>query len=261
MKILVIATGGTIGSIKGDSISLDSDNLKILSRCARDGVKYVGVSPFSVLSENMSIALWRRLIDYIDCAGIEDYAGVIILHGSDTLAYTSAVIANAFPNSSIVLTAADKPIEDEASNGVANFNLAVDMIADGVTCPMVAYDGAHRADSITSADVNDKFISINSAPAPADSRNIADKNILIVKSYVGMDMNNYNLDNVDAVIVDMFHSATVPDCVRDYARASDVPFYFVTHKMSAEYETAQDIDNIVFGCTVENLYARLLLTN
>lgn len=260
MKILVVATGGTIGSVRADSIDLDKNNLKILDHCQRDGVEYVGVSPFSVLSENISIALWRDLVDYIKGVDFDQYAGVIILHGSDTLAFTAAIIGNAFCDRPIALVAADKPIEDADSNGIANFNLAVDCVVDGIVAPLVCYDGIHSALGITSAGADDRFVSIDTDIQPLGTTDIFDKQILIVPAYPTVDMAHYCLDDVDIVLVNMFHSATVPDQIRDFAQQSTTPFLFVTHKGSADYATSAGMDSILFSSTIENAFARNLLT-
>lgn len=259
MKILVVATGGTIGSVRGDTISLDKNNLKILDFCKRDGVEFVGVSPYSVLSEDINISHWRLLFDCINDKKA-DFDGIIILHGSDTLAYTSALIGNAFPNDSIVLVASDKPIEDKDANGIANFNLALDMLQKGVYSPIVCYNTVHSALGITSAGVDDKFLDIKTDAVPLGTTTIFDKNILVLKAYPNMDLSVIDTSNLDAIIIDMFHSATVPKSARDYAKKSSVPITFVTHKSSADYDTAQNIDNIAYNCTVENAFAKILLT-
>lgn len=260
MKILVVATGGTIGSVRNGTISLDENNMKILDFCKRDDVEFVGVSPYSVLSENIGVEHWRTLISYLDSVDFGEYSGVIILHGSDTLAYTSALIGNTFPNESIVLVASDKPVEDENSNAIPNFNLALDEIKKGVEHPIVCYDEVHNALGITSADVRDKFVSIDTDIKPLCSRTIFDKRILVIRAYPDIDMSLFNIENADEVIVDMFHSATVPDSIKACARRSKKPFHFVTHKASADYDTAQDIDGIVYNCTIENSFARIMLT-
>lgn len=259
-KILVVGLGGTIGSVKTNSIGLDENNLKILEYVKREGVSFVGVSPFSVLSENMNIGLWRRLISFLEDVDFGEYQGVVILHGSDTLAFTSSIIANAFPKRKIVFVASDKPIEDKTANGIENFNNAVDFILNGCDDVFVSYGGMFRANQISSINIEEKLTSIASILPPVDSRIIYDKNILIVNSYVGMDMNNYNLDNVDAVLVSMFHSATAPSELVEFAKGTSKQVYFVTHKSSADYETSTDIKNIVYNSTIENAYARLLLT-
>jgi L-asparaginase len=266
VKILVVALGGTIGSVKTDSIDLDSNNLKVTQYCERKDIEFVGVSLFNVLSENMSVALWKKLVAYLENVNFDEYSGVIILHGSDTLAFTSALIANAFPNKKIILVASDKPIEDETSNGIANFNNAVDTIVenDSFDVALVSYNGIHKASCITSANIKDEFVSLDSSLPPLDCRKIYENNILIVNPYVEIDFSNYNLDNLDAVIIAMYHSATVPEGAKEFAKTlknKGIVHYFVTHKSSADYVTAQDIDNIIFGCTIENAYARLMLTN
>lgn len=259
-KILTVGLGGTIGSVKTDSIGLDSNNLKILDYVQRNGVEFEGASPFSVLSENMSIELWRRLIDFLSGVDFSAYDGVIILHGSDTLAFTSSLIANAFPDESIVFVASDKPIEDENANGIANFNRAVDCILNGNRGVFVSYDGLFHGDLVSSINAEERLTSIDKTQAPLNKKEIFDKSILIINSYVGVDINNYNLQNVDAVLVGMYHSATVPNQLVAFSKTCGKPVYFVTHKSSADYETADGLDNIIFNSTIENAYARLLLT-
>lgn len=260
MKILVIATGGTIGSVRGNKISLDENNLKILDYCRRDDVEFVGMSPYSVLSEDINASHWQMLLDTIADTKNSDYDGIIILHGSDTLAYTSSIVGNAFPNDSIVLVASDKPIEDEDANGVANFNLALDMLQGGINSPIVCYDGVHNAMGITSAGVDDKFLDVEVVDAPLGTRTIYDKNILVLKAYPNMDLSVIDTMGVDAIIIDMFHSATVPKSVREYSKKCNTPIVFVTHKASADYDTSKDVDGIVYNSTVENAFAKLLLT-
>lgn len=262
-KILVIALGGTIGSVKSDSISLDSNNLKILDYADKSCAEFVGTSPFSVLSENMTIDLWKRLISFVDSIDFSAYRGVIILHGSDTLAFTSSIIANAFPSKKIVFVASDKPIEDSTSNGIKNFNNAVELILNGdICCPMVSYNGIFYADAITSANIHDEFIALDTRIAPVNSKNINDKNILVVYPYVNINPNNYNLENVDAVLIAMYHSATVPQNIVEFSKQLEkkgIEYHFVTHKASADYETASTLKNIIFNSTVENAYAQILL--
>ena len=259
-KILVVGLGGTIGSVKTDTIGLDRNNLKILERIERQDAEFVCASPFSVLSENMTIQLWKRLVEYIGGIDFSEYKGVIILHGSDTLAFTASFIANAFPRRSIVFVASDKPIEDETANGIRNFNSAVDLIMNGCDDVYVSYDGCFRANCVSGINIEERLTSISESIPPVDSRTIYDKNILIVNSYVNFNPDNYNLLNVDAILVGMYHSATAPAEAIEFAQKSPKPVYFVTHKSSAEYESAKGIENIIFNSTIENAYARLLLT-
>lgn len=261
-RIMIVALGGTIGSKKGDFISLDDNNLKILRYYHNDDVEFDSVSPFSILSENLCVDNWQMLFDCIDSIDFAKYDGVIILHGSDTLAFSAAMVGNAYPNESIVLVAADKPLEDCSSNGVSNFAGAVEHLLSGRRGVYVSYDRIMPALCVTGAGIDDKFLTLDSTLPPVNSRNILAKNVLIANAYVNMNCSNYCLDNVDAVLIGMFHSATVSPgakALADRAKSMGIPCCFVTHKLSADYATAKDIDNILLGCTMENAYARMLL--
>ena len=96
------------------------------------------------------------------------------------------------------------------------------------------------------------------------SPRFAPKNILVIKPYINIDYNNYNIDNVDVVLHEMYHSATVPESAKAFVKKcaqKGVAFYFVTSKSSADYESASDIkDKIIYNSTLENAYAKILLS-
>ncbi len=246
-KILVIGTGGTIGSIKGENIHLDSP-FKILDYMNFENTDFDCVSPFTVLSENMSFELWHNLIDYIKGVDFSRYKGVIVLHGSDTLSFTGALLANMFYDKPIVLVASDKPLEDKTANGFKNFENAVRYIKNGIDRVYISYDKIYQAENKeTLKNPVFKF-----------------KKILVISPYVGIDYNSYNLRNVDIVLHLMYHSATAPADVKAFikqCRADDIQFYFVTENSSADYESSKDFENIIFNSTIESAYSRLLLTN
>ncbi len=156
MKILIISTGGTIASKKDDNIHLDAP-FKVVHFADENLIKGVEFSfscPYTILSENMDFSHLQSLVDEIKES---DSDNIIILHGSDTLAFTSSFIANLFWDKNIVLTASDKPIEDNLANGISNFNEALRHIKKGEKGVFVSYDGIFPADTITSADGLDKF--------------------------------------------------------------------------------------------------------
>lgn len=261
-KILLIGTGGTIACVKDKSIHLDA-TFKITEHCKFDDVIFDCKSPFTVLSENIDFTLWQRLIDFINGQNLKEYSGVIILHGSDTLAYTGALLANIFYDENICLTASDKPVEDNGSNAIKNFTDAVDYILKGKKGVVISYDGIKPADCTASADGNDKFIVTGKPQPKIENPILSPKNILVIKPYPSINYDNFSLDNVDAVLHTMYHSATAPKNALDFiakCRDKNIPFYFVTEKNKAEYESAKDFDNIIFNCTIENAFARILLT-
>ena len=245
-KILVIGTGGTIGCVRDDNIHLDAP-FKILDYMHFENTAFECVSPFTILSENMDFDHWQMLIDYISDVDFAAYKGIILLHGSDTLSFTGAMLANAFYNKPIVLVASDKPVEDKTANGFKNFEMAADYILSGINRVYISYDEIYMVEN----------------NEPLKNPTLTHKNILVISPYVGIDYNSYKIDNIQAVLHTMYHSATAPYSVNDFiSKCNDkgIPFYFVTENSSADYESAKNFKNIIFNSTLESAYARLLLS-
>jgi L-asparaginase len=75
---------------------------------------------------------WITLIRALSEVDFTNYDGIVVTHGSDTLAYTAACISFCFAGCPrpIVMTASSYPLEDPRSNGLRNFANAVDFILD-----------------------------------------------------------------------------------------------------------------------------------
>lgn len=164
-KILVIMTGGTICSFaKGyteDSVqnvrSLDeSRSTRLLTQnyyksksLYKYRVNFETESPINTFSENMTPGLWNGLLGYLKTVDFQQFSGVIIAHGTDTLAYTSALLALALTGIEVpvFVVSSNHPIDGSfpASNGSENFNTAVDLICEnivpGVYVPYKNTDG------------------------------------------------------------------------------------------------------------------------
>lgn len=142
MRILVVFTGGTIGSFEtaGNVIAPGDEtyNRHLLERYAasgraRAGVAFDTMEPLTTLSENMAPNRWNRLLEAlrgVDCAR---YDGVIVTHGTDTLAYTAALLSLLWQgmDKPLWLVSAGLTLSHPDSNGVANFAQAVEGIAEG----------------------------------------------------------------------------------------------------------------------------------
>lgn len=136
-KILLIFTGGTIGSKTSGGITNVDDTAKyrLIEKYYEkygDNAEFECIAPLNILSENLALSHWQTLYDAV-CEKLGDnsgFSGIIIAHGSDTLAYTAAAMSFLLCGIKIpvVLIAADRSIDDERSNGVANFAAAVDFI-------------------------------------------------------------------------------------------------------------------------------------
>lgn len=139
-KILVVLTGGTIGSVIDDAahtIQTDSKSTYRLLRAYEDnfGVNndFLVEQPYNTLSEDIDLGIWNQLCRYIQSKNLSDYAGVIITHGTDTYSYTAALLATLFENYvdiPIVLVSSNYAIGELFSNGLSNFRNAVCFIQE-----------------------------------------------------------------------------------------------------------------------------------
>ena len=142
-NILLILTGGTIGSVTSNGvINVDENQTYDINSCTltdnyysrygRAKVAFDIRRPLNVLSENMNPVYWNTLcrLMYREINKDTRYDGVIIAHGSDTLSYTSAMISIMFNETEIplVLTAANHPLDAESTNGNRNCAACVDYI-------------------------------------------------------------------------------------------------------------------------------------
>jgi L-asparaginase len=135
MKIGVILTGGTIGShLAADGYLSLTENAAytILQGAAErgflDGVTVVSSEPLHVLSEQMTGDILARLVEHVrQRMQTEDCDGWILLHGSDTLAYTAAVLGYVLGTQQkpLVLVSSNAPLTDPTANGWTNFDYAV----------------------------------------------------------------------------------------------------------------------------------------
>lgn len=133
MNILVLFTGGTIGSsIQDGLISLKEDNkyklIKMYREKTGDGQEFDVDTPYTVLSENLNGTHITKLVRSISghLKG-RKYNGIIITHGTDTLPYMAAALSIIFENADIpiLLVSSNYPLEDKRANGLSNFIKAV----------------------------------------------------------------------------------------------------------------------------------------
>lgn len=136
-KILVINTGGTISmvpSIKGDlrsplrpSKSWDevTQNYRFLKNL---DVDYISLSRI-IDSADMNYKFWIEIAEIID-KNYEKYKGFVILHGTDTMAYTASILSFMLKNldKTVILTGAQKPIQEMRSDGLQNLLTSIEII-------------------------------------------------------------------------------------------------------------------------------------
>ena len=206
-KILVIGTGGTIGAKAGSTITADAP-LKILNLYTPPaGVDLIGRTAFDRFSEHADLAYLEQLCTYMQGIDYSAYRGVVLLHGSDTLTYTAALLAHLLPDKPLVLVAAGTPPEAPGSNALPNLNLAVQYLLSGAKDGVqIAYDGLHPAWATTEADCNDRFHHASVPFVPVQAPAFHRRRILQITPHPGIDYGAFDLTGVDAV--------HVPQCYR-----------------------------------------------
>ncbi len=128
-------TGGTIGSKnKEDVINVQSSSYFLLDEyhqfTGNKDVQFEPIQPLNQLSENLHPQDWITFHHTLKQALKEEHCGVIITHGSDTLAHTTSAMSLlcAEFDIPIIFIASNYPIHDPRSNGLRNFRSAVDFI-------------------------------------------------------------------------------------------------------------------------------------
>lgn len=133
--IMVVFTGGTIGSTKqGSSVDVNaSGSYMIIDQFKEQynlDIALDTIQPINILSENLIAQQWLSLAEQIKQIPQDEYKGIVVTHGSDTLAYSAAMLGFLLSQTRIpiVLIASNYPLEDERANGLRNFSEAVQWI-------------------------------------------------------------------------------------------------------------------------------------
>jgi L-asparaginase len=251
-NILVVFTGGTIGSVTtcGSIDTSKTASFKLIQLFQQhyphhQNIDFDTIQPLQILSENLAPGAWKTLISAIIAANPDQYDGIIITHGTDTLAYTACALSFYF-NASLIpmlLVSSDHPLDHPKANGLENFICAVEFILQikkgGVFVPYRNYQqttqlhhGTHLACSLQlSGDFfsvqgksyghyeNRQFSLVNPVEHRLPALHLALKaefseRILMLKPYPGLNYANVNLENIDAVLHDLYHSGTA--CISPY---------------------------------------------
>lgn len=246
-EILIILTGGTICSSedeKGErSSNAEEAKYKIVSKFKKCDSPFNNVGfdyrmPLDILSENMTIKTWNKLLSEIRNENdLGMFKGIIILHGTDTLAYTSSLLSIMLTHLEIpvILVSSQLPLDNIATNGNANFRAAVELIMNGIKPNVYAvYKNSDEniyvhcgAQLQQCENYSNDFFSKNQKeienPENAcwEGQSFETKNqflnqieelkggVLYITPFVGIDYNNYNLENISAVVHNTYHSETV----------------------------------------------------
>jgi L-asparaginase len=144
--ITLITTGGTIektyDELSGELANRRSIVRRMLSELRLEDTEVRVVEVMSKDSLEMTEADRRRIVEAVRASGAcggGETAGIVVLHGTDTLARTGEVLHAELrePSVPIVLTGAMRPFEMKQSDALQNLTesiFAAGMLAPGVYC-------------------------------------------------------------------------------------------------------------------------------
>jgi L-asparaginase len=320
-NILLVFTGGTIGSVaSGGTIQpSETPQYQLLQQFRQALPEYTTIAfhiiqPLQILSENLAPDAWTLLVDTVKNARPEQFDGVIITHGTDTLAYSAAALSFCFAGCPVplLLVSSDYPLADVRANGLANFICAVEYIlqigAGGVFVPYrndqrqcEIHQGARLSSSLQLGSdfysvqgrshlifTNGQFVSsypghryqlekqdtakraVGTAVPPRFYRRL-----LMIKPYPGLDYQRYNLDQVDVVLHDLYHSGTA--CVSNQwgehcsllefvkqCSALNIKVYLAPAIQSSDvYQSTRTLEDagaeMIWNMSIEAAYVKLML--
>ena len=283
MKILVVFTGGTIGSATRDGwISTDKSAKYTLienyKQKRSDSIDFYTAEPYYSLSENLCAKNLNLLLYCIADAVKQDYDGIIITHGTDSLHFSAASVYHAFGSAKvpIVFVSANYPLEDARSNGNANFEGAVEFIKSDINSGVyISYKnpcGRHYIHNANEAlafnETDDSIYSLKNEPcavfedgnisllkAPCTSAEmkfspLCDNPKILAVNIMPGDNFAYNVSEYNAVILRPYHSGTVNNenplflSFLKRCKKLDIPVFLAGSPMGTTYDTAKELCNI-----------------
>lgn len=284
MKILVVFTGGTIGSkINNNWIETDkkASYLLIENYLKHDNsINFDVITPYTILSENLSANSLNLLMQTIKNHVSLGYDGIIVTHGTDTIQYTASVLNYSLNkiNVPVVLVSSNYTLTDSRSNGFINFEAAVSLIKDHIhagifTCysnnnkDVFIFKGSNlllhneMSDSLNVASSNyyAKYISGSICKSnnyiesklnlPSEFTLVSNPKILVINSYPEDDF-EYSLLNRKAIIFKPYHSGTLNtnnDKLKEFckkAKENKIPLFLVNAADLESYESTKEYNNL-----------------
>ena len=128
-RILLIATGGTIASVpSAEGLAPALSGEQLLSCLPSQACRVDCMDLFNMDSSNIQPEEWQKMAKTI-LLYMGDYDGIVITHGTDTMAYTASMLTFLLQNLPlpVVLTGAQQPIVWPDSDG--RINLAHGILA------------------------------------------------------------------------------------------------------------------------------------
>jgi len=147
-KVLILHTGGTLGMrprepdrcLAPDEFgSTVLEHVPELTRLAEIETRVL----FNLDSSDMTPPHWSRLATEI-AGALDSYAGVVITHGTDVMAYTATALSFLLRNlpRPVILTGSQRPLADARTDGRSNLVGAVDLALRDIPEVAIYFDGS-----------------------------------------------------------------------------------------------------------------------
>ena len=141
--ILLLTTGGTIASVPGSN-GLEPHRSGVMNQALEQLRQYYRITVQDVMcldSSNIRPEDWQRIARRI-FENRENFDGVVVSHGTDTMAYTASAVTFMLPNIDrcVVFTGSQLPLTHQLSDGLDNLRLAFAMAAQGAPGVYVAFN-------------------------------------------------------------------------------------------------------------------------
>ena len=149
-RVLIIHTGGTIGMKKTDNgytpvAGYLSTELKTIQDLNRDDFPAWDLHEMSPLldSSNVSVDEWNA-IGKVIYDNYDNYSGFVILHGTDTMAYTASALSFMLEglDKPVILTGSQIPLSELRSDGRDNLITSIMIASEGIAREVCLYFSA-----------------------------------------------------------------------------------------------------------------------
>lgn len=142
-KILLLTTGGTIASVPGGE-GLAPHRSGVMERELEQLRTYYSITVQDVMcldSSNIRPEEWQLIAKTV-FEQRQGYDGIVISHGTDTMAYTASAVTFMLPDIDlpVVFTGSQLPLTDMLSDGPDNLRTAFAMAASGCPGVFLAFD-------------------------------------------------------------------------------------------------------------------------
>ena len=245
-KVLIVYTGGTIGMVQDENGSLHPFALDRIYdavpqlKCCEYDIESITL-PSIIDSSCMTPALWVSIAEIIE-REYDHYDGFVVLHGTDTMAYTASALSFMFKNlgKPIVITGSKLPLGMLRSDGRENIICALEIASTRiVTIPEVCiffdshlYRGnrstkinaenfdafeSYNYPSLAKAGINISFKEHLFLPMPTEPLQVRkrfDTRVAILKLFPGIGPDDVNAvlhtPGLQGVVIETYGSGNAP---------------------------------------------------